>query len=226
MDNPLVMFVLLPLAAYVIGSTPCGVMIARSRGVDLRKAGSGNVGATNVGRVLGSRWGYLCFSLDVLKGLLPVLGAGWLLGATRGDAAPPTDVQAAWLLVACGAIAGHVASFWLRFRGGKGVATGLGVVLGLWPFFTLAGLCALTLWVVVTKISRYVSLGSIVAAAAFVPLVLLFDGLFHQQHLWVMIGFGGLMCTLIIVRHRANIGRLMKGTENKIKSHKPQATSH
>jgi len=215
MDNPWVMFVLLPLAAYVIGSTPCGVMIARSRGVDLRKAGSGNVGATNVGRVLGSRWGYLCFALDVLKGLLPVLGAGWLLGATRGDAAPPTDVQAAWLLVACGAIAGHVASFWLRFRGGKGVATGLGVVLGLWPFFTLAGLCALTLWVVVTKISRYVSLGSIVAAAAFVPLVMVF----HWRDwtaLWPMIAFGGLMCTLIIVRHRANIVRLLKGEENKI----------
>jgi len=215
MDNPLVIFVLLPLAAYVIGSTPCGVMIARSRGVDLRQAGSGNVGATNVGRVLGRRWGYLCFALDVLKGLLPVLGAGWLLGATCGEQVPSNSVQASWLLVGCGAIAGHVLSFWLRFRGGKGVATGLGVVLGIWPYFTLAGLAALALWVAVTLLSRYVSLGSIVAAAAFVPLVILFR-MQDWIGLWPMILFGGAMCGLIIVRHRTNMVRLVKGTENKI----------
>jgi len=218
MDNPVVMFVLLPLAAYGIGSTPCGVMIARSRGVDLRKAGSGNVGATNVGRVLGPRWGYLCFALDVFKGLLPVLGASLWMKATRGDdlpAWPMWQEQLAWLLVGCGAILGHVLSFWLRFRGGKGVATGLGVVLGIWPYFTLAGLTALALWVAVTLISRYVSLGSIVAAAAFVPLVILFH-LRDWASLWPMIVFGAAMCALIIVRHRTNIVRLVKGTENKI----------
>jgi len=214
--NPFVMFVLFPLAAYVIGSTPFGVMIARARGVNLRQVGSGNVGATNVGRVLGRRWGYLCFVLDVLKGTLPVLGAGWLMGATCAVSAPPKDVQVAWLLTACGGIGGHVLSFWLRFRGGKGVATGLGVVLGLWPFFTLAGLAGLGLWVAVTLISRYVSLGSIVAAAAFVPLVMVF----HWRDwtgLWPMLLFGAAMSVLIIVRHRTNIVRLVRGEENKIK---------
>jgi len=214
MDNPWVMFGLFPMAAYVIGSTPWGVMLARARGVDLRATGSGNVGATNVGRVLGRRWGYLCFALDVLKGLLPVLGAGWLLGATRGTA-PTWDVQVAWLLVGCGAIGGHVLSFWLRFRGGKGVATGLGVVLGLWPFFTLAGLAALALWVAITLISRYVSLGSIVAALSFVPFAILFHWR-DWTDLWVMNIFGMAMCGLIVLRHRANIVRLIKGQENKI----------
>jgi len=220
--NPLVMFALLPAAAYVIGSTPFGFLIARAKGIDLRKVGSGNVGATNCGRVCGREWGYLCFVLDVAKGALPVLVAGalmrtnWLSHDQKLGPAmwmPTAGEQSAWLLTGCFAILGHVLTFWLKFRGGKGVATSLGVVLGIWPFFTLAGVVALGVWVIVVLISRYVSLASIVAALVFVPAFL---HLWPKQELWPMAAFASAMCLLIIIRHRSNISRLLAGKENKI----------
>lgn len=212
--GPLIRFVVLPLAAYVIGATPFGVILARARGVDLRRVGSGNVGATNVARVLGRKWGFLCFALDVLKGLLPVALAGALLRPAAGQIPSPAD-QAAWLAVGLGAVLGHVFSFYLGFRGGKGVATALGVVLGMYPYFTGAGLVALGLWVAVTLISRYVSVGSIVAAVAFVPLFAAFN---HGElgQLWPLVIFAAAVAALIVVRHRGNIRRLLKGTESKI----------
>ncbi|MFW6146744.1 MAG: glycerol-3-phosphate 1-O-acyltransferase PlsY, partial [Planctomycetota bacterium] len=208
------LYVLWPLVAYLIGSTPFGVILASARGVDLRARGSGNVGATNVGRVLGRRWGILCFALDVAKGLVPVLLAGGLL---RGDGLT-TGEQLAWLAVAFGAIMGHVFSFWLRFRGGKGVATSLGVLLGVWPYFTLPGLAAFALWIVVTGIWRYVSLGSIVAAAAFPVLFALYCLLTARPLADVLplLIFAAAMAALVIYRHRTNIGRLLRGEENKI----------
>ncbi len=217
-DSPWIMFVLLPLIAYVVGSTPFGVIIARAKGIDLRKSGSGNVGATNVGRALGRRWGYLCFGLDTAKGLLPVVAAGWLLGMLGPRAEHDVARQLAWLLVGCGAILGHVFAFWLRFHGGKGVATALGVVVGVFPYFTYAGLTAFALWIVVTLISRYVSLGSITAAGGFVPLVLLYGWLLGWPvgELWPLLIFAVAMVSLIIIRHRTNIVRLANGTENKI----------
>ena len=147
-EHPLILLVAFPLAAYLIGSISFAVIIARFHGVDLRKAGSGNVGATNVGRVVGRPWGYLCFFLDVAKGLVPVLAAGALLRGAEGF--PTLMHQAAWLAVGFGAIAGHVFSLYLKFRGGKGVATALGVVVGIFPYFTYARLCALAIWVAVT----------------------------------------------------------------------------
>jgi acyl phosphate:glycerol-3-phosphate acyltransferase len=219
-DNPWILFAVFPLAAYVIGATPFGVLIARAKGVDLRKSGSGNVGATNVGRVLGRQWGYLCFVLDAGKGCLPVLAAGWVLQVLHPQAgqAPDGLKQLSWLLVACGAICGHVFSFYLGFRGGKGVATALGVVLGIWPYFTVPGLAALALWIVLPLATRYVSVGSIAAAAAFVPLVAGYCVLrgWSPRELWPLLAFAAAMATLIIVRHRANISRLIHGTENKI----------
>jgi glycerol-3-phosphate acyltransferase PlsY len=227
------MFGLMPLAAYVIGSTPFAFLIARNRGIDLRKVGSGNVGATNCGRACGRGWGCLCFALDVAKGLLPVLIVGMMLRPEGYDEAlvvklgghpwmPTAMQQAAWLLTGCCAIAGHIWPFWLRFRGGKGVATALGVVLGIWPFFTAAGVVALGVWVIVTLITRYVSLGSIAAAAAFLPAFVWLNWLtsrwtnYTQTGLWPMATFAAAMCALIIFRHRANISRLLAGTENKI----------
>jgi glycerol-3-phosphate acyltransferase PlsY len=218
------MFGLLPLAAYVIGATPFAFIIARGKGIDLRKVGSGNVGATNCGRACGRPWGLLCFALDVAKGLAPVLIVGMMLRPDGYDEAlavklggqpwvPTTMQQAAWLLTGCCAIMGHVFPFWLRFRGGKGVATALGVVLGIWPFFTFAGAIALVVWIIVALISRYVSLASIVAALAFVPAFL---WLWPDKELWPMTAFAAAMCVLIIFRHRANISRLLAGTENKI----------
>jgi glycerol-3-phosphate acyltransferase PlsY len=208
----------LPLAAYVIGATPFAVIIARFRGHDLREEGSGNVGATNCGRVCGRRWGYLCFLLDVAKGFLPTFAVGlWLRGGddTAGAAAPSPAAQALWLTVGCAAIAGHVLSFWLGFRGGKGVATSLGVVLGVWPYFTPAGAIALAVWIAVTLTSRYVSVGSIAAALAFLPAFALLNGS-RVELLWPMASFAAVMISLILFRHKSNIRRLLAGTENKI----------
>jgi glycerol-3-phosphate acyltransferase PlsY len=212
--NALVEFVLFPLAAYAIGSTPFGVIIARLHGVDLRRAGSGNVGATNVARVIGRKWGYLCFVLDVAKGIAPVAAAGWWFHPA-GGVIPSPAAQAGWLLVALAAVLGHVFSFYLRFRGGKGVATALGVVLGISPYFTAAGLAALALWVIVTLISRYVSVGSIAAAAAFVPLVAAFNW-GRVGRLWPLMAFAAAVAALIVIRHISNIRRLLRGTESKI----------
>ena len=207
-----------PLIAYVVGSTPFGVIIARTRGVDLRKCGSGNVGATNVGRVLGRPMGFLCFFLDVAKGLLPVLAAGAMLQSPSRQPSPLE--QAAILGVGCGAICGHVFSFYLRFHGGKGVATSLGVVLGVYPYFTWPGLAALGVWIAVTLISRYVSLGSICAVAGFVAFFALFN---HDQlgTVWPLGAFAAVMAALIVLRHRGNIARLLAGTENRIGSKPP-----
>ena len=204
-----------PLAAYVIGSTPFGVLIARTRGVDLRKCGSGSVGATNVGRILGRPMGFLCFFLDVVKGLLPVLAAGALLKLDSASQSPSSLEQAIVLGVGCGAILGHVFSIYLGFRGGKGVATSLGVVLGVFPYFTWPGLAALGVWIVVTLVSRYVSLGSICAAVGFVVFFVLFN---HARlaAVWPLGTFAAVMAALIILRHRTNIARLLAGTENRI----------
>ncbi len=203
-----------PLIGYVIGSTPFGMLIAKAKGVDLRKAGSGNVGATNVGRTLGKRWGYLCFFLDVGKGLVCAAGA---MAVTSRE--PTVLAQAVWLVTGCGAILGHVFSFWLGFRGGKGVATSLGVVVGIYPYFTFAGLIAFAIWIAVTLISRYVSLGSIIGAGVFVPLFVALN--WPTESLWPLGSFALAMAALIIIRHRTNIGRLMAGTENKIGKSKP-----
>jgi len=212
-DNPVILLVAWPIAAYVIGSTPFGVMIARAKGVDLRKVGSGNVGATNVGRTVGRKWGCLCFALDVAKGLAPVVAAGLVL---KREADFPTLLhQFAWLSVGFGAIAGHVFSFWLKFRGGKGVATSMGVVIGIYPYFTWPGLCALAIWILVTLISRYVSLGSVVAAVSFVPLFVAFRWR-EVGSLWPLLTFASVVAVLIVVRHRSNIARLLAGRENKI----------
>jgi len=221
-DNPLILFVAFPLAAYVIGSTPFGVLLAGMQGKDLRKIGSGNVGASNVARAMGRKWGYLCFFLDVAKGLAPTLAAGAVL---RHAADFPTPLhQAAWLAAGAGAILGHVFSFYLKFRGGKGVATALGVVLGIWPYFTWAGLAAFALWVAVTLTSRYISLASITAAAAFVPLFVVINWLVLGRSpaaLWPLGLFAAAMAALIVIRHISNIRRLLAGTETKIGPEEP-----
>ena len=153
---------LVPLA-YVAGSIPFGLIVGKSKGIDPRTAGSGNIGATNVGRLLGKRFFILVFLLDLLKGLLPMLLAGALL---RSQPDEPLK-YALWLLVGFAAILGHMYSIFLGMAGGKGVATSSGVVLGLYPFFTYPGLACLLLWFVTFKLTRYVSLASILAALAF-----------------------------------------------------------
>lgn len=205
------------IAGYVAGSVPFGLLIGLARGVDVRKSGSGNLGTTNVGRVLGRQWGILCFVLDVLKGTLPVVGAGAALGYLGRDPLNHTDAWK-WLAVAAAAVLGHVFPIWLKFRGGKGVATSLGVLLGFWPTLTLPGIAAVATWIVVVLIWRYVSLASIAAAIALLIYLIAF-GLLRGSTLENLLPFlfvTTFLVLLVIVRHRSNIGRLLAGTENKV----------
>lgn len=201
------------VAGYVAGATPFGWLIAKARGVDIRKSGSGNIGATNVGRVLGRRWGLFCFGLDVLKGLLPTA----IFGCWMGAALHSTWGAGQWIGVGAAAMCGHMFPFWLKFKGGKGVATGLGALLGIWPVLTVAAVTCGLIWVIVTKTTAYVSLASITAAAA-LPVAAMVSGLLFGLGVGPIAVYGGVSAglgLLVIVRHRGNIARLRAGTENK-----------
>ncbi len=211
--------------AFLSGSIPFGLLIGFSRGVDVREHGSKNIGATNVMRVLGRKAGYLCFALDVLKGALPVAGYGWMSGFA-GRSATSAVEAGMWMAVVCAAAFGHMFTPWARFKGGKGVATGLGAALGVWPALTLPALGVLLLWVVVVRVTRYVSAASVTAAATLPALVLGLAALGATVELegvwervgavWVYALFAGLLGGLVIWRHRGNIARLRAGTERRI----------
>lgn len=205
------------LIGYVSGSIPFGLLIGLARGMDIRKAGSGNIGATNVGRVLGQKFGVLCLLLDMLKGFVPVLLAGWSMGALGQTHLPP-DEALKWLAVAAAAMLGHVFPIWLRFRGGKGVATGLGVLLGVWPLLTWPALIALAVWLALVGGTRYVSLASMVAAASLPVSAMIIAAAQHVPlgRRWPMIAVSAAMAVLVIVRHRANVARLLSGTEPRL----------
>lgn len=206
--------------AYLVGSIPFGLIISRLKGTDIRRHGSGNVGATNVGRVLGRRWGLLVLTLDVAKGALATLGTSCALAWSNGGFAPAGGARHDLVLLGAGVccVLGNVAPFYLRFRGGKGVATSLGTVLGIYPDLTWPGLAALGVWALVVAWSRYVSLGSITAACvlpiAFVLISWLSDEPLGKHY--PLLGLCLALSLLVLWRHRGNIGRLLAGTENKI----------
>ena len=190
--------------SYVLGSIPTGLWMGKAwRGVDIREHGSQNIGATNTLRVLGKKFGALALAGDVLKGAIAVLVMGEL---SAWPHAP----------LACGAaaIAGHTWSIFLRFHGGKGVATSAGVLLALIPVSTVAGLAVFAL---VACVSRMVSAGSIIAAAVIGALVLILerDPLTHLEHDPVIRGVVLLLVAVVIIRHRTNIQRIMRGEEHK-----------
>jgi glycerol-3-phosphate acyltransferase PlsY len=229
MTSSLLTTIAVVAAAYLCGAIPFGLLIGLACGIDVRTRGSGNIGATNVGRILGKPWGLLAFACDLLKGLLPVWLAGrWLAERAAGEPLTAADFFV-WMTVATAAIIGHVFPVYLRFKGGKGVATALGVLLGIWPYFTLPGAAAFGMWIVVTGLTRYVSVGSIVAAGAF---PLLFAAAVHLAHgrwgsferLWPMYLFAAVLALLVIYRHRGNIQRLLAGTESKIGSSRTAGT--
>jgi glycerol-3-phosphate acyltransferase PlsY len=200
------------LAAYLVGSVPFGYLVGRWRGIDVLSAGSGNIGATNVGRLLGRSYGILVFVLDLLKGALPVLGAEALASAGNGLAPEVGGVAAG-----VAAFLGHLFPIFLRFRGGKGVATGAGIVAVLLPLPTLA---ALLFWVTVASATRFVSLASVSAAALLCLLRLATPGAWDWG--WnrapaVVTGFCLITSALVVVRHQANLRRLLAGTENRLK---------
>lgn len=214
-----IFFFYLIFFAYFLGAIPFGLLIARTQGVDLRKVGSGNIGATNVMRSLGKRMGYTCFALDVAKGLIPMLLVP-AFGLT--DDNPSTNQLSLWLAVGCAAVLGHIFPIYLGFKGGKGVATSLGVVLGIWPYYTVCGLITFGLWLIIFLIWRYVSLASILAAIAFpialTALTLIFSNWQFAQ-LWPLYIVAVLMPLLVVARHAENIKRLLEGSENKIAKH-------
>jgi glycerol-3-phosphate acyltransferase PlsY len=190
----------IPVAAYLIGSIPFGILLAKMfGGVDVRKAGSGNIGATNVARVAGPLPGILTLVLDALKGVAAV----WLAARFAND-------SAMWMTLAgLSALIGHCFPVWLRFHGGKGVATAAGMFLALcWP----AALGAIGVFILVVLFSRFVSLGSVAAAAAMPLLIYLLWAPHHAPPLVVTFGaFAAAM--LVVYKHDANIQRLVEGRE-------------
>ena len=209
------MFALAIIGAYLLGSVPFGVIIAGAHGKNLRSIGSGNIGATNVSRALGRRWAYLCFLLDLLKGLVPMLVAGILIEMAN----PTPGLLSLWLAVGCAAILGHIFPLYLKFKGGKGVATSLGVALGLWPYYTICAALAFAIWAAVVLLWRYISLASIAASIAFPVALILAIVLtpdWNFANLWPLLAAAIAIPVMVIVRHRENIKRLIAGTESKV----------
>lgn len=208
-------FFISALIGYFLGSIPCGLLIARARGIDIRQHGSGNIGATNVLRTLGKKWGILVFVLDALKGVAAVLlaerlfcaGAASLAGqGGAGVGAACFSPAHLGIVAALACVLGHNFPVWLKFKGGKGVATTAGVLIGLMP---LAAAVAFSTWLVVFYTTRYVSVASIVAAIAIPVTVWLV-----QKQPDALFAFSVLVAALAIWRHRPNIQRLLAGTES------------
>ena len=211
---------LLFVGSYLAGGIPFGLIVAKLKGVDIRQAGSGNIGATNVGRILGRRWGVLVLLLDAAKGAATVLIAQALLGESAGGGVRLGPVRRDLILLGTGlcCVAGSIAPLYLRFRGGKGVAASLGVVVGIFPYLTLPGLTAGVVWAVVVLLSRYISLGSITAALVLPVAFLVMSRAFGwplSEH-YPLLGLCAALGLAVLVRHRGNIGRLLAGTENRI----------
>lgn len=185
------------LVAYAVGGIPIGVLVAQAQGVDIRRQGSGNIGASNVLRTLGTKAGIIVWLADVVKGLLPVVGARLALGGS----------EPLLSLVGLSAVVGHCFSPYLKLQGGRGVSTSLGVLLALdWR----VGLSAFAVWLLVVVGTRYISLASILAAVSG-PILF---ALYADSRYYLALGVG--VALLLIERHRPNIRRLLAGTETKL----------
>ena len=234
---------LCPLIAFLLGSIPFGLFIARMKGIDIRQHGSGNIGATNVLRVVGKKHGITCLILDALKGFIPVVIAlnlvqiegrkvgipvGFLDGfALHLPAAEQLTGQLIHVVTALCAILGHNYSPWVGFKGGKGIATSAGVLLALMPFGVVL---LIAVWLLFFATTRYVSVASIGAAAA-LPILTHIGARFHKgpdgRTLWEagtwnkpLFVFSVVIAVLAIWKHRGNIQRLMNGTENRFQPKK------
>ena len=202
-------YILATVLGYLLGSIPNGLIVSKSHGIDVRNFGSGNIGATNVLRVLGHKWGYLVFALDSLKGLLAVLLAYWI-----GNRLLPVNSSHILIGIVAGVatILGHTFPVWLGFKGGKGVATSAGVLLGLMP---LAVISVFIVWLTLFKTTRYVSVASMGAAIA-LPLFVL-----AYLHFGLLTGTSRLVFSIVIAgvvlwAHRSNIQRLLHGKEQRM----------
>ncbi len=204
---PTVGYILTLLIGYLLGSIPTGFLVGKGRGVDIRTVGSGNIGATNVFRILGKTAGAMVLLADAAKGWVAVFVVARLIAGWSYPNASPQVREWFALLAGVAAILGHNYTCWLHFKGGKGIATSAGVLVALVP---LALLMVLGIWVAVFALSRYVSLASICAAFA-LPFAAWLVG--ESGTIIVVIA---VLAVLAIYRHKANIKRLMNGTENRI----------
>lgn len=204
---------------YLSGSIPFGLLIGKLKGVDIREHGSGNIGATNVGRVLGRKAGGVCFALDVLKGAIPVDIAA--IAMNLYDVSTVTPARCAWwFAVAAATILGHMYPVWLKFKGGKGVATGFGALAGMWPILSIATTAALLVWIISVRLTKFVGLSSCIAALL-LPLFVIGTALAwrwvepsdHLRSHWPAVVFAATLATVVIWRHRKNIQRTLNGTE-------------
>lgn len=194
------------ILAYLIGSIPTAVWVgSRFFGIDIRDYGSGNAGATNVYRVLGSRWGSLVMLVDMLKGILAVQLA-WLLPAYVGQEIPFQNLQT---ILGMTAVLGHIFPIWAEFKGGKGVATVLGMVLGISP---ITAVSCVGVFAIVLYLTRFVSLSSILASIAFPIFILV---IFNVDNPLYRV-FAIAVALLVVLTHQKNIGRLLRGEETKI----------
>jgi acyl phosphate:glycerol-3-phosphate acyltransferase len=202
----MVTLALLLAGSYLLGSIPFGYLAGRLAGIDIRQAGSGNVGATNVVRVLGKGYGYPVFALDVLKGFGAVK-ISMLMASGR----PPqwNSPEIFGILAAMSSVLGHLYPPWLRFKGGKGVATSAGALLALTPVATLIGVA---IWIIVFWLTRYVSLASIIAAVV-LPIVILVFSLQDQNKGKPLFYSSACVAAVVVWRHRSNLSRLIRGTE-------------
>ncbi len=203
------------IISYLIGSISFAMLIAKAHGVDLRKIGSGNLGATNLSRACGRNWAYVCFALDVLKGFAPVIA----VKIFAIPDSPTPEIFCAWLAVGVAAIIGHMFPVYHGFKGGKGVATSFGVVLGVWPYLTIPGIIAFALWAIIVLIWKYISLASVVAAALFPVILIAFTAAiknWHFKNIMPLIIVAVVLCSLVIYLHRSNIKRILAGTEHKV----------
>jgi acyl phosphate:glycerol-3-phosphate acyltransferase len=206
----MLVFAAVALVSYLLGSIPAGYIAGRVAGIDIRHAGSGNIGATNVTRVLGKRYGYPVFIVDFLKGLMAV-SMSILIEKRAQPVAAPTELFGIVAAISC--VIGHAFPVWLSFKGGKGVATSMGALFGLMPFVALIGIAV---WVITFEVTRYVSVASMTAALA-VPISILILMPLKQTGWAVLLYFSICLAALVIFRHRSNLSRLVRGTEPRFK---------
>lgn len=224
----MLIWVLWLVGAYLLGSVSFALILGRINGMDIRGYGSGNVGATNLGRALGKKWGVLCFFLDLGKGLVPVLGYRLTLLA-MGIEPAGSIAMLQWLAVGVAAILGHVFPVFLKFKGGKGMATSMGALLGFWPVLSVPALAAFVVWFIVTKATAYVGLASVVAAAVLPIFVVGFSVVmgYEVDEIVVCASVSVVLAALAIFRHRSNIKRLLAGTEGKVDwAQRKRSTEH
>lgn len=205
----MIWFLVVALTSYIIGSIPSGYIAGRIAGVDIRTIGSGNIGATNVTRSLGKKYGYPVFIADFAKGPLVVLVAN--LAARQPSATGSADLHEIVAAVCC--VLGNAFPVWLGFRGGKGVAVSAGLMFALmpWPAFG-----AIAIWLILFYATGYVSLASIVAALL-LPVIVFILLYFHKMNEWSFLYVSIALTSFIVFRHRSNIARLKHGTEQRFR---------